>query len=693
MSDSVIGEVFGRTSTQSFKFKVTGDARKWDYVAAEHSESGLVLGQVTEITKSGGETTADCLIIGYRTERGFLRKPRTPLEPGTGVSGASDELIKNTLGLTGSGLYIGLLEGKSNLKSFIEPKKLLSKHLAILAKSGSGKSYAVGVLLEELVAMGVPVVILDPHGEYGSIRYPNSHAEDKKYFAMYDVTARGFAKNVREYSLNSEINPETSPIKLRVPNDSFSLIESLPFKVSPAQKGLLYNLVNDILARKKQFTFRELIKEIEFSESPAKWKLIGGFQALEKSGLFSFSPTASSELVRPGQLTIINFKGAPVESQEVVAQSVLHTLFEQRKRENIPPFFLVIEEAHNFCPDRGFGETKASRIIRTIASEGRKFGLGLSIISQRPARVDKSVLSQCTSQIALQVTNPGDLSAISNSFEGITSETESEIKNLPVGKALVMGASDYPIFVDIRVRRSQHGGRAKTFGMSEAPRRSTRVKTPQERAEKTVLVFEPRISKNDIKQMEARKVKNVKIILRPCLVLNCSEKSDTFQIAVDMMNFSVYKLGGKLEAVKIPRSVMTLSPIQKKILALVNKTGQTSISEIFVKTGLGFGEVNGVLNTLVRQDLVTVHEKIVSSSMGNLNLSRLRFPEKPRFMNLPDAEIMRPKLNESDIINYVQSAGVKVTAKRSAYMPFYKVETSTGIRIVDAMSYSLAIRV
>jgi hypothetical protein len=74
--------------------------------------------------------------------------------------------------------------------------------------------------------------------------------------------------------------------------------------------------------------------------------------------------------------------------------------------------------------------------LRTIASEGRKFGLGLMVISQRPARIDKNVLSQCNTQIIMKVTNPNDLKAISKGLEGISSEVEEELKRLPPGVAM-----------------------------------------------------------------------------------------------------------------------------------------------------------------------------------------------------------------------------------------------------------------
>ena len=86
-------------------------------------------------------------------------------------------------------------------------------------------------------------------------------------------------------------------------------------------------------------------------------------------------------------------------------------------------------------------------------------GLGLMIISQRPARVDKNVISQCNTQIIMRVTNPNDLKALSKGLEGMTGDLEEEIKRLPAGVAmLVSNEIERPITVDIRPRKSRHGG-------------------------------------------------------------------------------------------------------------------------------------------------------------------------------------------------------------------------------------------
>jgi len=136
-------------------------------------------------------------------------------------------------------------------------------------------------------------------------------------------------------------------------------------------------------------------------------------------------------------------------------------LFEARKINTIPPMMLIIEEAHNYCPEKGFGKTVSTDIMRTIASEGRKFGLGMMVISQRPARIDKNVLSQCNTQIVLKVTNPNDLQAIRKGLEGISVEAEAEIKRLPPGVAMIVsGDIERPIVVEIRARKSRHGGKS-----------------------------------------------------------------------------------------------------------------------------------------------------------------------------------------------------------------------------------------
>ncbi|UCE73221.1 MAG: ATP-binding protein, partial [Methanomassiliicoccales archaeon] len=160
--------------------------------------------------------------------------------------------------------------------------------------------------------------------------------------------------------------------------------------------------------------------------------------------------------------TIINLKGSPPDIQTLVVNRICTYLFELRKQDKIPPLMLVAEEAHNFCPQQG--QVASSKIFRTIASEGRKFGLGLCVVTQRPAKVDKNVLSQCNTQVILKVTNPNDLKAITASVEGLTSGMTDEIQRLPIGTAIITGGKiTMPLFVEIRPRETRHGGESVTI--------------------------------------------------------------------------------------------------------------------------------------------------------------------------------------------------------------------------------------
>jgi uncharacterized protein len=698
-----LGTIYGRTSTHNFKFKVENPVNKWDYILANHPNVGPLLAQVLEI-EAGEETIAICTIVGYRNERGLLRKPRTPLAPGTQIFPANDYYISNILGLKKEGLYMGFLEGKDKLKAYIDPKKIITKHLAVIAKSGGGKSYAVGDLLEELAKYGVPCVVLDPHGEYSTIKYPNKNEDDAKYFKYYGVAPKGFASVVKEFALNTSLNPDTSQLKLEIPQDAYSVINAMPFRLTSSQSGLVHNTINQMEENNAQISFQDIIDELNIIESNAKWTLISGLQQLDKTGLFSFSPTPVNEIVRPNRLSIINFKGSPPELQQIAAKSLLTELFEKRKREEIPPFFLVIEEAHNFCPERGYGEAKSSAIIRSIAAEGRKFGLGLCIISQRPARVDKSVLSQCTSQMALQVTNPGDLKAISNSFEGITPETESEIRNLPIGRCILIGASDYPVFVNIRVRRSQHGGRAKTFdltkpvsdysaaGTEKLPTTKVKAVKPSTKAKRSISIFEPKIGMKEIQMIEKDKIQNVSLILKPCLLASCSKGSDSFQLLFDLNQLQMFVFSDKLSNVKIPTNISNLSPNQKKVLDLIAEKNSLTTSELFVKLGLSFNEVSGIVTSLARKGLISVDKnKVTSNSAVAANFLKMNFLERPKYMDEPDADKQSVNVTEKQILSFLNAFGVGVNTKKECWMPFFKVKTSAGEKTVDGLSYALSI--
>ncbi|MFX0105420.1 MAG: ATP-binding protein, partial [Candidatus Hodarchaeota archaeon] len=115
---------------------------------------------------------------------------------------------------------------------------------------------------------------------------------------------------------------------------------------------------------------------------------------------------------------------------------------------------LIVEEAHQFCPEAAHSKAISKPIIETIAREGRKFMACLCLISQRPKKLSTTTLSQCNSKLVLNIKNPYDLKHLMDSSEAITKEYASMISSLGVGEMLLMGnAVNYPVFIDVRERK------------------------------------------------------------------------------------------------------------------------------------------------------------------------------------------------------------------------------------------------
>jgi DNA helicase HerA-like ATPase len=123
---------------------------------------------------------------------------------------------------------------------------------------------------------------------------------------------------------------------------------------------------------------------------------------------------------------------------------------------------LVIEEAHNYA---GAGLTHScKRQLQRIASEGRKFGLGLCVISQKPSKIDEEILSQCNTGIYMHITNPNDKNHIRNSFESINETIISDLDSLDVGESIIAGAMlDIPFLLCTidRIKTAKSQGKSK----------------------------------------------------------------------------------------------------------------------------------------------------------------------------------------------------------------------------------------
>jgi DNA helicase HerA-like ATPase len=174
------------------------------------------------------------------------------------------------------------------------------------------------------------------------------------------------------------------------------------------------------------------------------------------------------QLFRPGQCTVLQLNEIDGREQQVIVATLLRRLNQARMDtekglaadgdENYLPYpaFVLVEEAHNYAPANA--EVVTTQILKTILSEGRKFGVSVGLISQRPGRLDSDVLSQCMTQCLMRIVNPIDQARVAESIESVGRDLLKELPALSKGQVILAGSAvNTPLLCQVRPRLTPHG--------------------------------------------------------------------------------------------------------------------------------------------------------------------------------------------------------------------------------------------
>jgi len=321
-------------------------------------------------------------------------------------------------------------------------------------------SYFVSILLEELLERKkeqgrIATMVLDVHGEYTSFAEPIT---DKKH---------------KDYSNKTRL-VRAREIKIGVPKISAGMLASILPGLSAPQKRDLGKVITKLQKEMREglgpynlnAIKSELLQDESIKENTQK-ALVGWIMELEELHIFSEVDSPSIEdIIGSGLLTVIDLSDIiNLKKKQIIVNYLAHKLFDLRRKKIIPPFLLVLEESHQFIPEKAGRESAIARyILETIAREGRKFGASLCLISQRPIQLSTTVLSQCNTHIVLRITNPYDLKHIGESSEGLDQRALEMITVLRVGEALMLGeATGFPLFFKVRERRSLESKHEKSL--------------------------------------------------------------------------------------------------------------------------------------------------------------------------------------------------------------------------------------
>jgi DNA helicase HerA-like ATPase len=442
------------------------------------AEVAGALGVPTEDTELSRFTART---IGYFDEQiSTFTNPRIQPQPGTRLQLAADAYLEAVLpnadwnsesGTAHLGWLLNRPHGAANIHVPIDT--FVATHLAILASTGSGKSYTASVLIEEMMrpASRAAMLVFDPHAEYDTL--PEMRLDEDSHVFEGDD---GYRPEVEI------ITPDE--ITIPIPDLTYSDLLALLDGPSDRMRYVLNEAWQDLTDESNHITPQDIINKCEMIEGERSGTVDALAWRLNKSlNRDLFVPAARddlTDLVAPGQVTVLKLNRLSQSDQQMLAAALLRKLYEARKAATRGeddaidhPVFSLFEEGHRFAPD---GEARSLGILRRILSEGRKFGFGVGIISQRPSKIDPDVLSQCGTQIIMQIQNPTDQQAIRTSVESAGEDVLDELPGLTPGQAVVAGdAMNTPVVVNVRERHTEHG--------ADSPEATKQWKTAHDRLE------------------------------------------------------------------------------------------------------------------------------------------------------------------------------------------------------------------
>lgn len=486
-----IGRIVGEATPTEFLFVSSKDnyPPKYEYVIVRSRENidgeikevnvlAQVVGLVTRSTSYNEELDLEALeriynagiddtnvicearTLGFMIERNNRKEilmPRRAVYPGNEVYIAPDTIVKEFFSYPEEeGLYIGNLISRSSVPVYISVNGF-KRHLAILAQTGAGKSYTVGVLIEEILTKGGTIIVLDPHADYVFL----SRKSDGSYWELCDrVKIFRNPNSTGRYDKEQLDNVIDYTISFSdLSEDEIASILELPERWTNIRGAIRKAL--EQLKNKGSYNVKDLIdilkKNADKDDNSAK--ALKHINKLLKIKVFGDITTPIDNFLNPMQVSIVDLSGLNDASMDYIAYRILTEVYQKVSSSEFEyPVFVIIEEAHKFIPKKTM-KRMSREIINTIAAEGRKFGIFMTLVSQRPSKIDSDALSQCNSQIILRVSNPIDQKAIIESSERLSESLLRDLPGLNIGEAVIVGEiTKVPVMVKVRERITQEGG-------------------------------------------------------------------------------------------------------------------------------------------------------------------------------------------------------------------------------------------
>ena len=377
-------------------------------------------------------------------------------------------------------LEIGKYTIDESAKAFLDGNKLFQRHAALLGSTGSGKSWTVASILERAAKLkSSNLIVFDLHGEYRNLTYARHLAipgpedlgkTDEKllylpYWLLNAEEMQAMFIDGSEFSAHNQVMVfQDTVVKQKKETlmslskteilESFTLDSPIPFSMD-AVIGNLDALnqemepgSNNKPKQGKFFgQFSRLLIRLRSKLQDKRYGFL--FQAPESEHQYDSMAKIAGKLMDyhadKAQIKVIDFSEVPADILPVIVGLVARMIYQIQfwtDHDKRRPLAFVCDEAHLYLPKKEGQnpvERRAIEAFEKIAKEGRKYGVALLIVSQRPSDVSSTVLSQCNNIIALRLTNADDQTTVKKLMPESLESLLDVLPIMDIGEALVVG--------------------------------------------------------------------------------------------------------------------------------------------------------------------------------------------------------------------------------------------------------------
>ena len=419
-----------------------------------------------------GTRIVDVDLIGelVREEDGYLRTFRRGVSVypklGDTLCMATRNMLEKAYHFGNSNtVAIGTVHQDPTIPAVIKVDEMLGKHFAIVGSTGSGKSCTVALLLNKVLIRhpNAHIVLLDPHNEYDAcfgdfgevVRVSNlelpfwvlnfeeiveiiigdaqKHADEVEL--LRDLIP--FAK--RQYASNRSQKAAVMLQRSVGRREKYSVDVPVPYRISDII-GLLDSQMGRLENKNDLAPFKRLKARVESIQQDSRYGFMFGNLTVHDN-LADILKRLFRIPVAGKPITVIQLMGLPSEIVNVVVSVLARLAFDLSLwSDGKVPITFVCEEAHRYVPrDSGVGFGPTKRAISKIAKEGRKYGVSLCIVSQRPGDVDPTILSQCSTLLTMRLSNERDQDIIRSALPDAAQSLVDFLPSLGTRETIIFG--------------------------------------------------------------------------------------------------------------------------------------------------------------------------------------------------------------------------------------------------------------